>query len=330
MSNILVIGELLDGQPQPITGELMRAARSLSLRSGQEVGVVFTVDTMTGIDQDSLNCGADKSYLVEHPLLSCENIEAHVSALEQVCKEINPSVILAGKTGFATDAVPRLAFKLGVGLAQDCVGLDVDDENGNVVATRPVYGGNALARFRFTDIEPQVCLIRNNVFDSSLSEVEDAWTIQRIDVELDNSLIRTKLVEVVRRQSTGVKLEDAAIVIGGGRGLGGPEAFDQLNELAELLGGAVGASRAVCDAGWLDHDHQIGLTGKTISPDLYIMIAISGASQHMAGCSGAKNIVAINKDIDANIFREARFGVVGDWEKIFPSFVETTRELINS
>lgn len=330
MANILVIGELLDGQPHPITGELVSAARSLSVLSGQEIGVVFTIDPTTGIDQSSLNYDTDKIYLVEHPLLSNENIEAHLAALEQVCTLINPSVILAGKTGFASDVVPRLAFKFGVGLAQDCVGLDIDEESGDVMATRPVYGGNALATFKFTNVEPKVCLIRNNVFESLLPDMGEQGEIQRIEVEIDDSLIRTKLVEVVRRQSTGIRLEDASTVIGGGRGLGSSEAFDQLKELAELLGGAVGASRAVCDAGWLDHDYQIGLTGKTISPDLYIMIAISGASQHMAGCSGAKNIVAINKDVDANIFREARFGVVGDWEKILPSFVETIRELINS
>lgn len=330
MSNILVIGELLDGKPNPITGELISAARKLSVVSGQEIGVVFTFETAAGIDQKSLNYGADKIYLVEHPLLSNENIEAHLAALEQVCTLISPSIILAGKTGLASDVVPRLAFKFGVGLAQDCVGLDIDEKSGDIVATRPVYGGNALATFKFTSVEPKVCVIRNNVFESPLSDMEVGVEIHRIEVEIDDSLIRTKLVEVVRRQSSGIRLEDASIVIGGGRGLGSSEAFDQLNELAELLGGAVGASRAVCDAGWLDHDYQIGLTGKTISPDLYIMVAISGASQHMAGCSGAKNIVAINKDADANIFREARFGVVGDWEKILPSFVETVRELINS
>lgn len=147
---------------------------------------------------------------------------------------------------------------------------------------------------------------------------------------LDASVVKARLVETVTQESEGVRLEDAGVVIGGGRGLGGPEPFDQLEDLARLLGGAVGASRAVCDAGWLDHSYQVGLTGKTITPDLYITVGISGASQHMAGCSASKNIVAINRDADANIFKTASFGVVGDWKNVLPSFIETVRELVDS
>jgi electron transfer flavoprotein alpha subunit len=150
-----------------------------------------------------------------------------------------------------------------------------------------------------------------------------------IDAGLDASVVRSRLVETVRSESEGVRLEDAPVVVSGGRGLGGPEPFEVLEELARVLGGAVGASRAVCDAGWLDHGYQVGLTGKTITPDLYITVGISGASQHMAGCSGAKHIVAVNRDADANIFKSASFGVVGDWSKVVPSFLETVRELVD-
>ena len=135
-------------------------------------------------------------------------------------------------------------------------------------------------------------------------------------------------MEVVNRKSDGVSLEDASVIVAGGRGLGGPEPFEQLQELADILGGAIGASRAVCDAGWLEHSYQIGLTGKTVTPDLYITVGISGASQHMAGCSGAKDVVAINKDEDANIFKTASFGVVGDWEKVLPAFIDKIKELV--
>ena len=152
--------------------------------------------------------------------------------------------------------------------------------------------------------------------------------IVEIDADLDPSVIRSRLVETVLRESVGVRLEDAPVVVSGGRGLGGPEPFKALEDLARLLGGAVGASRAVCDAGWLSHDYQVGLTGKTVAPNLYITVGISGASQHMAGCSGAKYIVAINNDSEANIFKSANFGVIGDWNKILPSFMETVRELV--
>ena len=154
--------------------------------------------------------------------------------------------------------------------------------------------------------------------------------VEIIELTLDESRIKTALVETVVQEAEGIKLEDASVIIGGGRGLGGPEPFDQLEELAKLFNGAVGASRAVCDAGWLDHAFQIGLTGKTVTPDLYIMVGISGASQHMAGCSASKTIVAINKDGDANIFKEARYGVVGDWEKVLPSFTSTVADLMKS
>ena len=151
-----------------------------------------------------------------------------------------------------------------------------------------------------------------------------------MEISIDEKEIKSNLVESVKEESEGVKLEDATVIIGGGRGLGGPEPFEQLEELAKLFNGAVGASRAVCDAGWLDHSFQIGLTGKTVTPDVYITVGISGASQHMAGCSSSKNIIAINKDGDANIFKEASFGVVGDWEKVLPSFTATVRELLSS
>jgi electron transfer flavoprotein alpha subunit len=149
-------------------------------------------------------------------------------------------------------------------------------------------------------------------------------------VDIEPSTIRVRHVETVEAAGEGVRLEDAAVVVSGGRGLGGPEPFAQLGELADLLGGAVGASRAACDAGWVDYSHQVGLTGKTITPSVYITVGISGASQHMAGCSGAKNIVAVNRDREANMFKEASYGVVGDWEKILPAFIETVRELVKS
>ena len=155
-----------------------------------------------------------------------------------------------------------------------------------------------------------------------------AGKVINLNFELKTVELKARLIETVKEPKEGVQLDEARVVIGGGRGLGGPEPFEQLEELARLFGGAVGASRAVCDAGWLDHSYQIGLTGKTIAPDLYITIGISGASQHMAGCSASKTIVAINRDPDANIFKTADYGVIGDWEQILPTFTEAVRDLL--
>lgn len=273
---------------------------------------------------------ADKAYLAQDDVLADLQLDAQVAALAKVCNETQPSVVLIGRTLSGRDVGPRLAFRLGVGLAQDCLEVEADGDSGKVVAVRPVYGGNALAKVTFPDASPQMVVLRAKAYEPLDADEARTGEIVVVNTELDPSVVKARLVETVRQESEGVRLEDANIVIGGGRGLGGPEPFDQLEDLAGLLGGAVGASRAVCDAGWLDHSYQVGLTGKTITPDLYITVGISGASQHMAGCSASKNIVAINRDEDANIFKSASFGVVGDWKNVLPSFIETVRELVDS
>ena len=252
-----------------------------------------------------------------------------VAALHEVCHRVEPDVVLVGRSEVGRDVGPRLAFRLGVGVAQDCIDIAADPETMRVVATRPTYGGNALARVTFPGSGSQVAVVRLKAFEPLEPDSNRDGQVVTIDAGLDASVVRSRLVETVRSDSEGVRLEDAPIVVSGGRGLGGPEPFEVLEDLARVLGGAVGASRAVCDAGWLDHGYQVGLTGKTITPDLYITVGISGASQHMAGCSGAKHIVAVNRDADANIFKSASFGVVGDWSKVVPSFLETVRELVD-
>lgn len=331
MAGILVLGELTEGKMHSITAELLAAGRGLSGALGEEVVVAFQGQGIPdGISSQAIAQGADRVYLVEHQLLSGPLADAHLAAFEEVCRGIGPSVVLVGRTPLGRDIGPRLAFRLGVGMAQDCTDVRIDPATRRVVVTRPVYGGNAMARLSFPQADPQIVVLRGKVFDPLPSSPARTGQVERLQPNLDPSAIKTRLVEVVKQQAQGMRLEDAPVVVGGGRGLGGPEPFRLLEELAALLGGAVGASRAVCDAGWMDHSYQVGLTGKTITPNLYITVGISGASQHMAGCSGARHIVAINKDPDANIFKEASFGVVGDWRNVLPSFIETVRELVKS
>ena len=329
MAGVLVIGELNGDELQSITGELLAAGRLIADATGEEVGVAL-LNGGDAAGQTAIALGADKAYLVQDDVLADMQLDAQVAALTTVCAEVEPSVVLIGRTMAGRDVGPRLAFRLGVGLAQDCLQVSADRESGRVSAVRPVYGGNALAKVTFPNSNPQMVVLRAKAYEQLDADDSRSGDVVVINPNLDASVVRARLVETVRQESEGVRLEDANIVIGGGRGLGGPEPFDQLDDLARLLGGAVGASRAVCDAGWLDHSYQVGLTGKTITPDLYITVGISGASQHMAGCSASKHIVAINRDADANIFKTASFGVVGDWKNVLPSFIETVRELVDS
>ena len=327
MQGILVLGELDQNGLAGVTGELLSLARSLADETGDQVSVSLQGASVGSETDDAVAMGADKVYKVESPLLGEPQIDAHLSALEQVARSADPSIILIGRTPLGRDVGPRLAFRLGAAVAQDCVEVSVNADTGRVTATRPVYGGNALASVSFSGDGVQVVIVRPKTFEAGEPDPGRSGTIEDFSADLDDSTIKARLVETVSQESEGVRLEDAGIVISGGRGLGGPEPFEQLQALSDLLGGALGASRAACDAGWIDHSHQVGLTGKTITPDLYITVGISGASQHMAGCSASKNIVAINRDEDANIFKSATYGVVGDWNRVLPSFIETLREL---
>ena len=330
MAGILILGEIEDGGLGTITGELTAVGRGLAEKNGEEVAVALLGDDIGILADDVIAGGADRVYTVCHSLLANGQLDAYISAFRQTIETIDPSVVLIGKTEMGRDLGPRLAFGMNVAVAQDCVELSIDDSTGRVVATRPVYGGSAMAQVTFPGNGIQVVVVRPKTNESLEADINRTGEIQSVDVSLDSSIIKSKLVETVKQQSEGVRLEDASIVVGGGRGLGGSEPFDTLASLASMLGGAMGASRAACDAGWLDHSYQVGLTGKTISPDLYITVAISGASQHMAGCAGAKHTVAINRDQDANIFKSCAYGVVGDWNKVLPSFIETVNELVNS
>ena len=331
MTEVIILGELDGNELHSTAGELIAAGRKLADELGTKVSAAIIGEASTEVANEAIFLGADEVYTVSHDLIVQGVSDTYVAALEFICNQVNPSVVLTAKTPIGRSAGPRLAYRLGTGVAQDCINLEGDAGTGKVTVTRPVYGGNAMAKFTFSNDATQVAVLRIKAFEPLPIDKERSGSITQINFEMTENQVKTKLVETVKEESEGVKLEEAEVIIGGGRGLGGPESFGQLEELAKLFdSGAVGASRAVCDAGWLDHSYQIGLTGKTVTPNLYITFGISGASQHMAGCSASKNIVAINKDGEANIFKEASFGVVGDWEKVLPSFAATVQELLSS
>jgi len=324
---VLVLGEAYGDELSLTSREILAAGRRIADELGEELAIGLLGNTLEGASQQAIAYGASKVYAVTNPLLSDYQVDLYLAAVETLCKEVDPNVILIGRTEAGRESAPRLAFRLGVGLAQDCLEVSVDPNRKLLLANRPVYGGNAVAVVS-CNYTPQVAAVRPKTYEPLEPDASRQGEVVSFPVELDAAQARSQVVDVVQEASEGVKLEDARVVVSGGRGLGGPEPFQNLKELAELLGGAVGASRAAVDSGWVPTSYQVGLTGKTITPDLYITIAISGASQHMAGCSGAKAIVAINKDSEANIFKEARYGIVGDWEKILPALTEAVQELV--
>ena len=329
MSEIIIFAEI-DGEGLHSTvGELISAGKKIVEDTDNVISAAL-IGGNQDLASQAIALGADKVYLANDDAIQEGVADAYLAAMHRICIQVEPTVVLTSKTPIGRAVGPRLAYRLGSGIAQDCTDVSLDSDSGRVTATRPVYGGNAMAKFTFADKDPQVIIMRLKAFETAAPDSSRIGEVVEFEISLDESDIKSKLVETVKEESEGVRLEDAAVIIGMGRGLGGPEPFSQLEELAKVFNGAVGASRAVCDAGWLDHSYQIGLTGKTVTPDVYITVGISGASQHMAGCSSSKNIVAINKDGDANIFKEASFGVVGDWEKVLPAFTATARELLQS
>ena len=282
MANILLFGEVSDKEISSITYELISAANKLKFNEDDKIVVAFLSEVIPESYENLFSYGAQTVCLVKNELLSRSNTDAFIIASKEVFDKFNPEIILFAKTDLGRDVAPRLAFKLGVPVAQDCIDLGIDQDTKKVMVTRPVYGGSAIATLVFEDVETQIAIVRPKVFEPITPTENSKGEVIELNIELDEKLIKTKFIEEVVKESEGIPLESAKVVVAGGRGLGDAKNFDLLRELAEILGGAVGASRAVCDAGWLDHEYQVGLTGKTITPDLYITVGISGASQHLS------------------------------------------------
>jgi len=324
---VLVCGEAVEGKLAGITAEMLGGGRKLADKLGEGLAVVLLGSGVKGLAAEAIACGADKVYVVDDAVLKDYQTDAYVMAMMSVVNQVVPRVLLMGQTSMGRDLAPRLAFRLQTAVSMDCIELDIDDQSKSLIQTRPVYGGNARAVFT-TESLPQMATVRAKAM--SPLQRDDSRKGEVIDVPsgVDESKIRARFVQKVKEEVTGVKLEEAPAVIAGGRGLGGPDGFKQLEELARLLKGAIGATRPAIDNGWVPTSIQVGLTGKIVAPELYIAVALSGSSQHMAGCSGSKTIVAINKDPEANIFREARFGIVADWKQALPSFTQKVQELL--
>ncbi len=323
---VLVIAEVVGGVVVPVTHELLGAARRLAAVLGEPVLALAAGSGMGKVPQDLIARGADKVYVTDEPLFAKYQTDVFVALAAKAVKEISPRVVLLGHDGVGRDLAPRLAFRLGSGLANDCIELRLEGQE--LVALRPVYGGAALAEITCAGM-PKLATVRVKALDPLAADPARKGEVVAYASGLSESTVRARMLEVVKQEAKGLRLEDARIIVSGGRGIGGPEGFQTaLKELTDTLGAAQGASRAACDSGYCPPTWQIGLTGKVVGPDLYFAIAISGASQHLAGISGAKNVVAINKDPEANMFKESRWGIVGDWKQVVPALTQACKELL--
>ncbi|MDO8473275.1 MAG: electron transfer flavoprotein subunit alpha/FixB family protein [Dehalococcoidia bacterium] len=324
---ILVIGEVSEAGLTATTKEVLGVGRRLADQLGEPLSVLL-MGNLSQAGNDAIAFGADKVYVADNPVLASYQTDCCTAAAANLCAEILPSILLVGQTDIGRDLAPRLAARLHTGLCMDCVELAIDPQSRLMLMTRPVYGGNARAVRVCEKSHPQMATVRSKSQEPLPRNDARKGEVVACNAGVDESLVKVKVVERVKEKVTGVKLEDAAVVITGGRGLGGKQGFDIIRELAQVLGAAVGGSRAACEEGWLPTAQQVGLTGKIVGPNLYVAVGVSGAMQHLAGCSGSRNMVAINKDPDANIFKVCRFGVVGDYREAMPALVAKCRELL--
>jgi electron transfer flavoprotein alpha subunit len=318
MATILTFAEQRDGKLRRASLETVSEARRLAGATGEVASVVIGPGG-EGLAPELASYGADAVRVYDDAGFGAYATESFARALAQAVSETQASVVLVPFTAMGKDVAPRVAAKLGAGLASDCVALSLND--GRLSARRPMYAGKAYARVEWEGT-PQIATLRPNVFPLA---APDATRQAKVSRSTGDASARARVTAVKAAAAGKIQLTEAQVIVSGGRGLKGPEHFHLVEELAEALGAATGASRAVVDAGWVDHSMQVGQTGKTVSPTLYVACGISGAIQHLAGMSSSKFIVAINKDADAPIFKVANYGLLGDVFEILPKLTEAAK-----
>lgn len=320
-NNVFVWIDQYGGEVDSIAWETLGVGRAVAEGLGGQLVAVVLGDGVAppNLAEQALHYGADQALVANDTTLKYFRVEPYAAVLTQLAQEHNPAVLMMGASNAGLELSAYVAAKLGVGLAADCIAVQV--EAGQVVATRPALIGNVSAKIVFGEATPNIVTVRRRVFPMPVADPARSGEMTAVKAVMTEAEIATK-VEGFETSASAVSLTDAKIIVSGGRGVGGPEGFAPVKALAEALGGAMGASRATVDAGWIPYAHQVGQTGKTVQPDLYIACGISGAIQHLAGMKTAKIIVAINKDADAPIFKYAHYGIVGDLFKYVPAVTE--------
>jgi electron transfer flavoprotein alpha subunit len=321
--SILVYVDHFRGNAKPASWEVLGKARAMADELGVPVVATAVGHQITSLAEEAISYGADTVLIADQPALADFRAHAYAAAFKAAIAAASPSIILCPATAGARDVAALTACELNIGLAADCQGLSLDGA-GNLLADRPVFSGNIITTVIFSG-RPQMATVRSRSFPLPGKDPARRGEIRPLAVELAGLEEWEEVLGFEATQMGEVAVENASIIVAGGRGVKGPEGFAPLRELAQVLGGAVGASRAAVDAGWIPYPHQIGQTGKVVRPDLYIACGISGAIQHLAGISNAKVIVAVNKDRDAPIFNVAQYGIVGDLFEVVPALREAFR-----
>ncbi|PIX26228.1 MAG: electron transfer flavoprotein subunit alpha [Deltaproteobacteria bacterium CG_4_8_14_3_um_filter_45_9] len=324
-NEIWVLAEQVDGRVKKITFELLTAGAGFSKKTNQAVGAVLLGNGLQEAVK-SLTPYADKIYLIDDPALASYTSDAYLINMAPFIKEHQPSVLLGGATSTGKDLFPRLAMHLQTGYAPDCTGLTME-ENGKLVAKRPLYGGKVFAEMAFSEAKPQMATVRNNTFLVNENLGKSAQVIS-ISSHTDPSSLKKKVVGLEKAAGTKLDITEAEIVVAGGRGIKAPENFKIIEELADVLNASVGATRATVDEGWRDQKDQIGKSGKNISAKLYMAFGISGAIHHVLGIGTCKTVVAVDTDPNALIFNYADYGIVGDLFQIVPALTEELKKAL--
>lgn len=323
---VLVFAEQRDQEIQKVSFELLGKGRELADKLETNLIALVIGNQMNEKLQELVEFGADEVLYVQDQNLSNYMTEPYVKSVYEVIKQKKPEVVLFGATAIGRDLAPRVSARVHTGLTADCTSLDID-ENNNLMMTRPAFGGNIMATIACPEHRPQMSTVRPGVMMMIERDKNRSGKIQNFDVNINKEDLNVKILEVVKEVKEKMNIQDAKILVSGGRGMGKPENFKLLKDLAQEVGGMVSASRAVVDSGWVDSDRQVGQTGKTVRPDVYFACGISGAIQHVAGMEEADFIIAINKDPNALIFEVADVGIVGDVEKVIPNLIENIKNL---
>ena len=324
---VWVFAEQRQGKLLNVALELLGEGQKIAEQRGVEVTALVLGKDVSEMANTLIKYGADKVLSVDDDLLATYTTDAYAKVVAQLVNDKKPEILLIGATNVGRDLAPRLSAKLNTGLTADCTRLEVDSETGNLLQTRPAFGGNLMATIITPEHRPQMTTVRPGVMAKAAVDENKKGEIEKIDVPLTDTDILAKVLDIVKAEKEAVNLPEAEIIVSGGRGLCKSEGFELIKQLANKLGGVVGCSRAAEEAGWIAHEHLVGQTGTTVRPKLYVACGISGAMQHQVGMQAAECIVAINKDPDAPIFKIAHYGLVGDLYKIIPELIKALDNL---